>query len=62
MDCRQGFKSLKREDIEKALRRAAKRARELARLHGTPLVIWEDGKLVEKHPKPKVAKKARAKS
>ena len=60
MTCTQGFKSLKREDIEKAMRRAARRARDLARLHGTPLVIWEDGKLVEKYLKPKAVKHARS--
>jgi hypothetical protein len=33
-----------------ALRRAAQRARELARLHGVPLVIWRDGRIVHIPP------------
>jgi hypothetical protein len=34
--------------VERALRRAAKRAREIARQTGTPLVIYEKGKIVHK--------------
>ncbi len=34
---------------ETALRRAALRAREIARSTGTPLVIWRDGKLVKEY-------------
>lgn len=37
-------------DIEKALARAASRAEKLARDTGTPLVFWEDGRVVERHP------------
>ena len=33
-----------------ALRRAAQRARELARRNGVPLVIWQDGKTVHIPP------------
>ena len=33
-----------------ALRRAAQRARELARRNGVPLVIWRDGKTVHIPP------------
>ena len=33
---------------EAALKRAAKAARRIAKATGTPLVIWEDGKVVEK--------------
>jgi len=62
MNCKQGFKSLKLEDIEKALCRAAEIAKDTARLHGTPLVIWENGKLVEKFLEPKDVGKARSKS
>ena len=35
-----------------ALVRAARRAREIAVRTGTPLIIWEDGKLVEKYIDP----------
>jgi hypothetical protein len=35
-----------------ALLRAAARAREIARKTGTPLVIYEDGKIVKKSIKP----------
>lgn len=38
--------------MEKALRRAAQDARELARLHGTSLVLWKDGKIVEEYQSP----------
>jgi hypothetical protein len=31
-----------------ALRRAAKAARSIAKATGTPLIIWEDGKVVRK--------------
>lgn len=31
-----------------ALRRAAKDARRIAKATNTPLIIWEDGKVVEK--------------
>ena len=34
--------------VAPALRRAAKAARRIARATNTPLVIWEDGKVVEK--------------
>lgn len=33
-----------------ALRRAAKDARKTARMYGTPLYVWEDGKVVAKKP------------
>lgn len=33
-----------------ALRRAAQRAREVARRNGVPLVIWRDGKVVHIPP------------
>lgn len=38
------------EGIEAALLRAAARARETARRHGTKLVIWRDGKMCEVAP------------
>lgn len=34
--------------VEPALRRAAKAARRIAKATHTPLIIWEDGKVVEK--------------
>ena len=33
--------------VEKALRRAAKRARKIAQQTGTPLVIYRDGRVVK---------------
>jgi len=36
--------------VDAALRRAAKRARDVARRTGTPLVLWRDGKVVHVHP------------
>ena len=33
-----------------ALRLAAKDARKTARMHGTPIYIWENGKVVAKRP------------
>jgi len=34
----------------KALRRSAKVARKTARMHGTPIIIWKDGKVVAEKP------------
>lgn len=34
----------------KALRRSAKVARKTARMHGTPLIVWKDGKVVAEKP------------
>ena len=34
--------------VEPALRRAAKAARRIAKATHTPLIIWENGKVVEK--------------
>jgi hypothetical protein len=36
--------------VERALRRAAKDAQKTARMYGTPLYIWENGKVVAKKP------------
>jgi len=36
--------------VERALRRAAKVARKTARAHGTPIYVWENGKVVAKKP------------
>ena len=36
--------------VGRALRRAAKVARKTARAHGTPIYVWENGKVVAKKP------------
>lgn len=36
--------------VGRALRRAVKDARQAARMHGTPLYVWENGKVVAKKP------------
>lgn len=36
--------------IGRALRRAAKDARKTARMYGTPLYVWERGKVIAKKP------------
>ncbi len=36
--------------VGRALRRAAKDARKTARMYGTPLYLWENGKVVAKKP------------
>jgi len=36
--------------VAKALRRAAKRARETARAYGTPVYVWKDGRVVAEKP------------
>ncbi|HEV8341879.1 MAG TPA: hypothetical protein VGR30_05855 [Candidatus Binatia bacterium] len=36
--------------VGRALRRAAKSARKIARAHGTPIYIWRDGKVVAQKP------------
>ena len=50
--------------VGRALRRAAKVARKTARMHGTPIYIWKNGKVVAEKPggsrlsKPKIPKTA----
>jgi hypothetical protein len=34
----------------RALRRAAKVARKTARMHGTPIYIWKNGKVIAEKP------------
>jgi hypothetical protein len=34
----------------RALRRAAKVARKTARMHGTPIYVWKNGKVVAEKP------------
>jgi hypothetical protein len=36
--------------VGRGLRRAARTAREVARMHGTPVYVWENGKVVAKKP------------
>jgi hypothetical protein len=36
--------------VGRALRRAAKVARKTARIHGTPIYIWKNGKVVAEKP------------
>jgi hypothetical protein len=36
--------------VGQALRRAAKDARKTARMYGTPIYVWENGKVVAKKP------------
>ena len=36
--------------VERALKRAKKRAYETARFHNTPIYIWKDGKVVAIKP------------
>jgi hypothetical protein len=38
------------EGVGRALRRAAKAARETARVHHTPIYVWRNGKVVAKKP------------
>jgi hypothetical protein len=36
--------------VGRGMRRAARTARKVARMHGTPIYVWEDGKVVAKEP------------
>jgi len=36
--------------VGRALRRAAKDAQKTARMYGTPIYVWENGKVVAKKP------------
>ena len=38
------------EAVGRALRRAAKAASKTARMYGTPIYLWENGKVVAKKP------------
>jgi len=37
-------------EVGRALRRAARTARKIARTHGTPVYVWKDGKVVAEKP------------
>jgi hypothetical protein len=44
--------------VGRALRRAAKDAQKVARMYGTPLYVWENGKVVAKKPQaPRLSRK-----
>jgi hypothetical protein len=36
--------------VERALVRAGESARRIARMHGTPIYVWENGKVIAKRP------------
>lgn len=36
--------------VGRGLRLAARAARKVARAHGTPIYVWEDGKIAAKRP------------
>jgi hypothetical protein len=36
--------------VGRALRRSAKKARQIARMHGTLVYVWKDGKVVGEKP------------
>jgi hypothetical protein len=36
--------------VGRALRRSAKKARQVARMHGTLIYVWKDGKIVGQKP------------
>lgn len=36
--------------VGRALRRAGAAARKTARMHGTPIYVWKDGKIVAEKP------------
>lgn len=38
------------EGVSRGLRMAARAARKVARAHGTPIYLWENGKVVAKRP------------
>ena len=38
------------ESVARAIRAAARQARKTARMYGTPIYIWQDGKVVAKKP------------
>ena len=38
------------EAVAKGMLAAARKAREIARMYGTPIYVWENGKIVAKKP------------
>ncbi len=47
------------EGADAAMKRAARRAREVARQTGTCMIYWRDGKIVREHPGPEVEDEVR---
>ena len=54
--------SREEEDTLRALRRAAKRALELGLAMGTPVYVWQDGKIIDLTKEHQPAKKAKRSS
>ena len=38
------------QSVKRAMPAAARRARKTAKMYGTPICIWQDGKVVTKNP------------
>jgi hypothetical protein len=38
------------ESVKRAMPAAARRARRIARMYGTPIYVWENGKVIAKKP------------
>jgi hypothetical protein len=38
------------DSVERAMRRMPKRVRQIARMYGTPIYVWKNGKVVAKKP------------
>jgi hypothetical protein len=38
------------ESVKRAMPAAARRARKIAKIHGTPIYVWENGKVLAKKP------------
>jgi hypothetical protein len=36
--------------VKRAMPAAARRARKIARMYGTPIIVWENGRVVAKKP------------
>jgi hypothetical protein len=39
--------------VGRALRRSARKPRQTARMHGTPIYVWKDGKIIAEKPGPR---------
>ena len=38
------------DSVKRAMPAAARRARKIARMYGTPIIVWENGRVVAKKP------------
>jgi len=38
------------DSVARAMRRIPATVRKTAKMHGTPIIVWENGKIVEKKP------------